>query len=334
MKTFVRFGIIAFITIACSSWGFLVHRTINQLAAYQLPKKMRPFFYENLEYIVKYSIRPDQRRNHDPSEDPKHFINLEAYGDSTALKMPLAWNEAVIKYSKDTLMKYGYVPYWIMVMKDKLTEAFRSQSADSILFYAADIGHYIGDANVPLHTTVNYDGQLTNQKGLHALWESVIPELELDQYRLYNNHKAKYLRHPEIEIWKAVRHAHNLLNDMFEKEKEVSKQFTDSTKYRIQTRNGKKVKYYTSAFAKVYAASLQPTINEQLLHSSNLIADFWYTAWVDAGRPDLTDVLKTPLTNSEKTKMKNEWKNYKRNELIKENLLISKEEKVTDPSNQ
>jgi hypothetical protein len=334
MKTFLRTGVIAAIIIFCSSWGFLVHRTVNQLAIYQLPKKMRPFFYENMDYIVKNAIRPDQRRSQDPSEAPKHFIDLEVYGDSAAWKMPLTWNEAVAKYSRDTLVKYGYVPYWIMAMKEKLTNAFHTANTDSILFYAADMGHYIADANVPLHTSLNYDGQLTGQRGIHALWESVVPEIELEQYKLYNDHKARYLDHPELEIWQAIRHAHGLLNDMFEKEREVSKQFTDSTKYRIQIRNGRELKYYTTAFAKAYATSLKPTINEQLLHSAKLITDLWYTSWVDAGKPDLNSLLKTAFSRAEKKKLKKECKAYKKEELLQRNLLISKRETVVDPANQ
>lgn len=334
MKPAFRIGVLISLGITFTSWGFLVHRTVNQLAIYQLPKKMQPFFYKNMDSIVKYSIRPDQRRSQDPTEAPKHFIDLEAYGDSAAWKMPLSWNEAVAKYSRDTLIKYGYVPYWIMTMKEKLVNAFRSQNADSILFYATDIGHYIGDANVPLHTSINYDGQLTGQRGLHALWESVIPELELDQYKFYNHHKAKYLNHPEHEIWGAIRRAHGLLNDMIQKEREVSRQFVDSTKYRIQNRNGREVKLYTSAFAKAYAASLKPTINDQLVRSSNLIADVWYTSWVDAGKPELSGLVRPGFSRTENSRMKNEFKAYEKEKLIKDSLLISKRIVVVDPANQ
>jgi len=318
--------IMVFILVAFSSWGFLVHRTVNQLAIYQLPKKMRPFFYENMDYLVKYSVRPDQRRNQDSTEAPKHFIDLEVYGDSAAWKMPLTWNDVVAKYSKDSLIKYGYVPYWIITMKDKLTTAMRNKDRDSILFFAADLGHYIGDANVPLHVSVNYDGQLTNQKGLHALWESVVPELDIQQWTFYNHHKAKYLSQPENEVWDAIRHAHELLADVFLKEKEVSKNFTDSTKYRVQVRNGREVKYYTSAFAQAYSESLKPTIDQQLIRSSNMIADMWYTCWVDAGQPDLEDILKSGFTRAEKKKMKKEERDYKKERLIEKNLLIAKKE--------
>jgi hypothetical protein len=313
-----------------SSWGFLIHRTVNQLAVYQLPKQMQPFFYENMDYLVQHSVRPDQRRNQDSLEAPKHFIDLEAFGDSAAWKMPLEWTQALERFSKDSLLKYGYVPYWIVAMKEKLTSAFRTGEMDSILFYAADISHYIGDANVPLHTTLNYDGQLTGQRGLHALWESVIPEIELSQYRLYNGHKAKYLNRPELSMWEAVRRAHLLLNDMLEKERIVTKQFTDSTKYRIQKRNGRDVKYYTTGFAKAYAALLSPTINYQLLQSSNLIADFWYTSWIDAGKPDLSKALKTSFARANKKKFKSERRAFRKGNLLEQNLLISKKQVVAE----
>src|ERR1044072_8848068 len=132
MKLRKNKGIMIIITgllMMCSSWGFLVHRTVNQLAVYQLNKKMQPFYYKHLDYIVKEATRPDERRTFDAREAPKHFIDLEMYGDSAAWKMPLTWDEAVKKYSKDSLLKYGYVPYWVVEMKNRLANAFRQRKA-------------------------------------------------------------------------------------------------------------------------------------------------------------------------------------------------------------
>ena len=314
------------VVICCSGWGFLVHRTVNQLAVYQLPKKMQPFFHEHMNYLVKYAVRPDQRRFSDHNEAPKHFIDAEPYGDSSLWKMPQTWNGAIAIYTTDTLYKYGYVPYWVMEMKNKLTRAFRNKNRDSIIFYATDMGHYIADAHVPLHTTENYDGQLTDQKGLHSLWESTIPELEISQYQLYNSHKAKYLRHPEKDIWNAVRTANSLVSEVLQLEREATKQFTDSTKYRIQRRNGNEVKSYTSAFARAYGKLLGNMINERLLKSSNLIADFWYTCWIDGGKPDLNAMMQINSAE-DKSNLKKEMKAYRTNQLLKENLLIARQSK-------
>lgn len=317
---------ILFVLFLTGSWGFLVHRTVNQLAIYELPRGMQPFFYKNMEYIVKYSVRPDQRRNEDPTEANKHFIDLEVFGDSAAWKMPRQWDPAVAKFSRDTLLKYGYVPYHIITMKNNLTRAFRNKQSDSILFYATDLAHYIGDAHVPLHTSINYDGQLTNQRGLHALWESVVPELELVNYDLRSKHRASYISNPEEATWNAIQSGFVLLNEVFLQEKEASKLFTDSTKYRIQMRNGREVKYYTAPFAREYAKRLGNSINLQLTRSADLISDFWYTCWRDAGKPSLEPLLKSPITKEEKKKCKEEGKAFKKNELLKKGWLLSKKE--------
>ncbi len=327
MRHINRFWLISlaflFIIFTCS-WGFLVHRTAHQLAVYELPNAMQPFFHANMAYLVKNAPRPDLRRNEDSTEATKHFIDLEAFGENAAYNMPFSWEEAIKLYSADTLYKYGHVPYVIIDLKNRLTNAFRNEQADSILFYAADIGHYIGDANVPLHTTINYDGQLTNQKGLHSLWESMIPELLLNEYKLSSKHRATYLRNPEEAIWKAIRRANALVAEMLLKEIEVSKQFTDSTKFRVQIRRGKEVKSYTTAFAKAYAASLKKSINEQLIYSADLIADFWYTAWVDAGKPDTEYLMKNNSTSFNKAQFDAEKKSFKKNTLLKNGFLLAK----------
>jgi hypothetical protein len=323
-RNIILTGGLLVLLMVSTSWGFLVHRTVNQLAIYEMPGSLRPFFIQNMEYMVRNAPRPDQRRNQDSTEATKHFIDLEMYGDSAAWKMPMKWEDAVRQYSKDTLLKYGYLPYLIIKVKDSLTNAFKSGIKDSILFYAADLGHYIGDAHVPLHTTVNYDGQLSNQRGLHSLWESMIPEIEISEYNLSSKHKAKYLDHPEDEIWRSIREAYLLLPAVFNEEKEASKKFVDTTKFRIQVRRGREVKSYTSEFAKAYNERLGSSINLQLTKSADMLADFLYTSWVDAGKPDLN----INFSKNEKKEAKKQVKAFKRNELLRDSLLISR--KIVD----
>jgi hypothetical protein len=283
---------------------------------------------------VRHSVRPDERRSSDPTEATKHFIDFEAYGDSAAWKMPVAWDEAVRLYNRDSLLKYGYVPYWIMAMKDKLTNAFRQQNKDSILFYAIDLGHYIGDAHVPLHTSINYDGQLTGQRGLHALWESVGPEQTFEVLNLAARKKARYLKNPAHDVWLSLQRTHQLLPSVFETEKELTKEFTTATKYRIEQRNGREYRYYTKEFGLAYGRRLQGSINDQLLRSANMIADFWYTAWIDGGKPDLRNLLSQEFSSTAKKTLKGEVKAYRRNELLQKNLLISKRTAVVDPASR
>src|SRR5258706_12788348 len=96
----IRVTVIAVIAFFCCSWGYLVHRTINQLAIYQLPKPMRPFFYLNKDSVVLNAPRPDMRRSTDPTEFSKHVIDIEAYGDSAEVIMPFNWSQAVKTYGE------------------------------------------------------------------------------------------------------------------------------------------------------------------------------------------------------------------------------------------
>jgi hypothetical protein len=75
---------------------------------------------------------------------------------------------------------------------------------------------------------------------------------------------------------------------VFEEEKEASKSFTDTTKFRMQVRRGREVKSFTTEFAKAYSKRLGKSINLQLIHSADMLADFIYTSWVDAGKPKLS----------------------------------------------
>ncbi|TAF53283.1 MAG: hypothetical protein EAZ62_04705 [Sphingobacteriia bacterium] len=328
LRVLVLCAVVA-LALGLSSWGFLVHRTLHQVAVYQLPNEIQPFFWRHMDYLVNNAARPDVRRNSDSTEATKHFIDLEAYGPDAAHKMPLDWNKAQAKYQRDSLLKYGYVPYHIVLMMDQLTGAFRQQKADSILFYAADLGHYIGDANVPLHTTLNYDGQLTNQKGLHSLWESFIPEIEIETYQLNSGHQARYLRNPAKQVWQQIRAAHALVPSMLALETKVSAGFTDAEKYRVQVRRGVETKQYTLAFAKAYAAALKPSINQQLLASANLIADCWYTAWVNAGKPALN---LQGWTTEKAAVWEKEKSAYQKNTLIQEGLLLAKKPSENKPT--
>ena len=74
--------------IGLSSWGFLVHRTVNQLAVYNLPAPLQGFFHANMEYLVENAPRPDNRKRLDKTEDTKHYINVEQFGPNAMNEMP------------------------------------------------------------------------------------------------------------------------------------------------------------------------------------------------------------------------------------------------------
>ena len=176
-----------------------------------------------------------------------------------------------------------------------------------------------------MHTTVNYDGQLSNQRGLHSLWESTIPEMNIENYNLYQNHKAKYLKEPLNVIWVKIRESNVMLEKVLTDEILASEGFTEDKKFKRSERFGQMRKNYTGDFAKAYAVKLSGTVNERMLDASRTVADFWFTAWVDAGCPNLSD-LQT-VSDEDKAKLKSEKVIWKNNELIKNGLLQARKGK-------
>jgi hypothetical protein len=302
------------------NWGFLGHRTIHQLAIYGLPDPLQGFFYANSEYMIRHSVRADVRRKDDPTEATKHFIDLDVALLKNK-KIPGQWNDAKGMFSEDTLRKYGTVPWEIIHNYRLLVEAFRQKDKENILFYAADLGHYVADAHVPLHTTENYDGQLSNQNGLHSLWESTVLEIELNNYNLYQQRTVRYVSNPEKTIWACIRQSQRMLPLVFKAEIEASEGFSDEQKFKIQVRNGVKTKRFSGDFAKAYSLKLGSTVNNRLLEATATVSDFWYSAWIDAGKPDLSSLY----GNTEQAKLSEELTAWRNNELIKLKLLKARQ---------
>ena len=268
------------------AWGFYAHRRIDRLAVFTLPPEMIGFYKKHIVYITETSTKPDSRRTIVPGEAPKHYIDIDVYGDSAVYKLPRYWKDAVAKYTEDTLMAYGIVPWHINLMKYQLTEAFKTRDTDKILRLSSEMGHYIADACVPLHTTQNYNGQLTNQRGIHGLWESRLPELLANNYDFFVG-RAAYIENPQLRAWDAVTRAHLALDSVLRFEKEVTESFDEDRKYNFEDRNGVNTRVYSRDFCEDYHRKLNGQVERQMRYAIALTGSFWYTCWVDAGQPDL-----------------------------------------------
>ena len=212
------------------SWGFFAHKKINRMAVFTLPAGMIGFYKQHIEYISEHAVDPDRRRYANEDEAPRHYIDIDHYGKYPFDSVPQWWKKAVAKYSEDTLKAYGIVPWHIEKMVYRLTEAFKEENMDLILHYSADLGHYIADAHVPLHTTENYNGQLTNQKGIHGFWESRIPEMKSEGYDYWIG-RAKYIGKPLEKAWDVVKASHAAVDSVLKFEANLNAEYSPDKKY-------------------------------------------------------------------------------------------------------
>ena len=273
-----------------AEWGFHAHKKINEIAIFSLPPEMIVFYKHHMSTIIERSVNPDKRRYINENEGPRHFIDLDAYGSDHLAQLPEKWQEAIEQYGDSTLTEHGIVPWHMVRVKYYLTQAFLNQDADQILKISADLGHYVGDAHVPLHTTSNYNGQKTNQRGIHGFWESRLPELFDQQYDLFVG-KAEYIENVNDAAWNAVANAHLALDSVLIFEAQISQEFSPTKKYSFEVRGNQTVKVYSYEFSEAYHQRLQGMVERKMRASIKLIADLWFTCWVDGGQPTLNKLI-------------------------------------------
>lgn len=282
------------IALFCLSWGTLGHERINRAAVLLLPDSPGQFFYNHLDFITQESTVPDLRKYTmaDKAEYPRHYADLEHYGHRDSLPADLA--ALHLLYPDSFISANGSLPWHLLDMMDKLTRAFREKRKTEILFLAADLGHYLGDAHMPLHTTVNHDGQLTGQRGIHAFWEAHLPELFADGYR-YTYRPAQYLPDVRAAILDLLYESHRLAATLLSTERALRDTVPYERRYALdasgkQRLNKFRQPVHSTYYARLYHQALNGMVEKQLNKAIQATADFWYTAWINAGSPSLNDL--------------------------------------------
>ncbi|MEM8890670.1 MAG: zinc dependent phospholipase C family protein [Bacteroidota bacterium] len=276
------------------SWGFWAHQRINRLAVFTLPEEMLLLYKTHLDFITEHAVDPDKRRYAVDGEAPRHFIDIDHYGELPFSNVPRRWQDAVEKFGEDTLMAYGNLPYHLPEDIFRLKKAFEDQNLLQILKVSSDIGHYVGDAHVPLHTTENYNGQMTGQKGIHGFWESRLPELYATDYDFLVG-RAYFIEDILQEGWDAVLESHAALDSVLNFEAELNDKFPSDQKYGYESRNDIVVRAYSREYSNAYHLMLDGMVERRMKKSILRIGAYWYTAWKLAGSPDLSPLLKQNL---------------------------------------
>ena len=271
-------AVLLFFPAPSSAWGFEAHRFIAERMITLLPAQLRPLFESRKASIVERAVDPDLWRNVFPEEDPNHFVDLDFFGQYPYAELPHDYDRAIQKFGREVIHEQGTLPWRTAEIFGKLQREFASLhranapsfAEDNIAYYAAVIAHYVSDGHVPLHSVVNYNGQRTNQSGLHGRWESELFDRTRGRLTIAPT-AATPVTDPREFMFDVLLASNRLADAVFESDKRavVGREFYDDG--------------YFAAFEKDQFAAME----RRLTDSITAVAAMILGAWDAAGRPAL-----------------------------------------------
>src|SRR6185312_13902025 len=153
-------------------------------------------------------------------------------------------------------------------------------------------------------------------QGIHALWESQLPELFGKNYTLYTG-EARYIKNIDKATWDIIDSSHRLAEILLATELKMKRENPEDKQYVIgpdgsplKSKIGSKVHAY--GYAHVYHELLNGMVEKQMRAALLHTADFWYTAWVNAGKPDLSGLDPDYVTERNKSYYRQDMKAWQR----------------------
>jgi hypothetical protein len=255
---------------AAYAWGPTAHRLVNRWAVETLPRELRAYFEANRQFLIDHANDPDTAMGKDRYERERHYIYLDKYGMFPYLKLPHSFDQAVQRYGSGRVNRNGLLPWQVGKVSLRLTEAFKAQNWDEVKVDAALLGHYVADAHDPLHTTQNYDGQLTDQKGLANRFEIRLVDL-FTNFFIFAPRDATKIADPTEHAFQMVLEANTWTDHIILADRQALDSLPDYNE-----------DYYDRFYSHVGSI---------VIHEMNGAAEdagsYWYTAWLNAGRPQL-----------------------------------------------
>jgi hypothetical protein len=271
------------VPVSIHAWGMDVHRMLTRRAMDGLPDDIRPFFAARRDFISEHAVDPDLWRvaavkGDLGEEDPNHFLDIDGLDDPAPFRnVPHEWTAFVAKYGLERATKAGRLPWRAEEMYGRLVTAFKAlgrtgsaYDADNARYLVAVLSHYVEDAHVPFHAVINYNGQLTNQTGIHSRFETDLVERNLSSLQL-SPVAIRPLASMREFIFETVATSQSLVEPVLLADRLA-------TAGRTAYDDGYYAAFWTGA---------RPVLERRLGEAASAVASAVVSAYVEAGKPKL-----------------------------------------------
>lgn len=270
------------------AWESQGHRMINRLAAQNLPADVPAFLrtpaaLDEIEYL---GPEPDRWRS--PAEPelnaaqaPEHFIDLELADALGPLPHKRLDFEAEVFAAHERPEKIGLQPWEADEVWERLKAAMREYRylkgagqntapvEQAIIFYAGWLGHYVGDASQPLHTTIQYNG-----------WTGPNPNNYTTSHQIHHQFEGPFVAdniHPP-DVQARMTPVKAIPGDMFDAYVayiRVTHSYVDKL-YQLEKGGG---------FEGAGTPETRAFAADRLAAGASMLRDMIYSAWLDSAQP-------------------------------------------------
>jgi hypothetical protein len=270
LKIFVAAVLLLGCCSTLSAWGPRAHRIVNDKAIDSLPPEIRNFYASQRPAIVDHAYDAKIAANKNHAEEVRHFIYFDRYGKYPFPMLPHNYNMAKQQYGSLKLNKNGILPWYIGEYHLRLTEAFRTRNWDAVREISAWLAHYVADDTDPFLLTENFNGQMSGQNGVGDRISATLLD-RFANFLLIHPGRAQYIKDPTENAFQLGLENFVWLDN-----------FLLADRRSFESAGGYNDDYYERLYNEV-----GPIVSRQLSEAIESVASYWYTAWINGGKPAL-----------------------------------------------
>lgn len=266
------------------SWGGTGHYKISDSSSLSFNSQMQDF-QAWVGFLRGHSSDADYRKSSDPTESPKHYIDIDNYNEFiTKGRIPQTLDSVNNIYGSAFVIENGTLPWATMNTFDSLRNCMQRRDFAKAQIFAADLGHYVADGHMPLHITKNYNGQLTGTTGIHSRYETTMINAYVSQI-IYTGESISEISNVNQYIFDYLYKNYSYCDLILTADSYAKTLASGSTTSTI---------YKTT----LWTQSKDFTV-DLFKRGSHALAELIYTAWIQAGSPSLINTTATdPLAIS------------------------------------
>jgi len=278
-------GVLLLAPVSVDAWGMDVHRWITGRALTALPEPLKAYYATRAQMVVEHSVDPDlwrvvNLRTDRGDEDPNHFLDIDGLDEPRPFTgVPRDWDAYVARYGLERANKMGRLPWRTEELYKLVVSRFQDAvknpqgyGLENAVYASAVLAHYIEDAHQPFHSVANYDGQLTNQRGVHSRFETALP---------LRNRAVLTRALAPAKIY-AISNVKEFVFDTLIANEAMVAGILDADRRAADGRE-----FYDDIYFAAFFKSTRPVLERRMSDAASAVASVIVSAWTEGGKPPL-----------------------------------------------